>query len=377
MPGNPWMIGPVAGRVAGEITVAVKDLLDVAGTRTTVGSPVRSELAPIALEDVAVVSRLKAAGARIVAKANMVELAYGSQGLNPGFGTPVNPRSPELIPGGSSSGSAVAVGIGVADVGVGTDTGGSIRIPAACCGVYGLKTTHGSMPMDGCWPLAPSLDTIGPLAASLEMLVEGFRLLGGDLSESGDPPAIRVAASGDESFDSAVERVAESLGLPVKRGEIDLGELWRLGDTVMGFEAVRSAAGLDWDRIDPRVGSRLRQSQSITPQAYLEALGSRSDFQERFERLLDGGESVLILPTVPFAIPELAKAYDRWLNVMTLPFNYLGVPALAMPVSDPGGLVNGEGKEGTVPLSLQLVGVAASEGRLLALAGAIEAATRA
>src|SRR4051812_11778770 len=124
------------------------------------------------------IRRREAAGeAWIVGKTNLHELAYGVTGVNEWFGTPTNPLDPRRLPGGSSSGSAVAVAVGDADVALGSDTGGSVRIPAGCCGIAGLKTTHGRIPLDGVWPLAPSLDTVGPMARDVAGLVLGMQLL--------------------------------------------------------------------------------------------------------------------------------------------------------------------------------------------------------
>src|SRR5207237_4097765 len=115
--------------------------------------------------------------ARVVGKVNLHELAYGTTGINPWFGTATNPLDPARVPGGSSSGSAVAVATGEADAAYGSDTGGSVRIPSACCGTAGLKTTHGRIPLDGVWPLAPSFDTIGPMARDVAGLILGMQLL--------------------------------------------------------------------------------------------------------------------------------------------------------------------------------------------------------
>src|ERR1700723_3951359 len=143
--------------------LAVKDLIDVAGVPTTAGSRALANAAA-AERDAPCLAGARAAGARVVGKANLDELAFGASGVNEYFGTPVNPLDPGLVPGGSSSGSAVAVADDEADLAYGSDTGGSVRVPAAFCGITGLKTTHGRIPLDGVWPLAPSMDTIGPMA---------------------------------------------------------------------------------------------------------------------------------------------------------------------------------------------------------------------
>ena len=144
------------------VRLAVKDLIDMEGEPTTAGCRAAAERAHPAPSDAACLAGARAAGARIVGRTNLHELALGVTGVNPWYGTPVNPLDPALVPGGSSSGSAVAVATGEADVAYGSDTGGSVRIPAACCGIAGLKTTWGRVPLDGVWPLSPSFDTVGP-----------------------------------------------------------------------------------------------------------------------------------------------------------------------------------------------------------------------
>ncbi|MDQ1706116.1 MAG: amidase, partial [Frankiaceae bacterium] len=157
--------------------LAVKDLIDVVGVPTTAGSRALERSAPPAARDAACMAGARAADVRVVGKTNLHELAMLPLGTNPWFGTPANPFDQALIPGGSSSGSAVAVAMDEADVAYGSDTGGSVRIPAACCGVAGLKTTHGRIPLEGVWPLAPSFDTIGPLARDVGGLELGMQLL--------------------------------------------------------------------------------------------------------------------------------------------------------------------------------------------------------
>src|SRR5215469_625216 len=157
--------------------LAVKDCIDMAGLPTTVGCPVIAERASPAAADAPVVSTARRSGARIVGKTNLTELCWSAEGVNAWSGTPVHPLDPRLVPGGSSSGSAVAVATGEADVGYGTDTGGSVRIPAACCGIAGLKTTWGRIPAAGVYPLAPSLDTVGPLGRDVAAVELGMCLL--------------------------------------------------------------------------------------------------------------------------------------------------------------------------------------------------------
>src|ERR1700722_2908676 len=168
------------------LRLAVKDLIDIEGVPTTAGSRAVADQAEPAAADAPCLAGARAAGAAIVGKANLHELAFGGAGTNQWYGTPVNPLDPGLLPGGSSSGSAVAVADGEADYAYGTDTGGSVRIPSAFCGLAGLKTTHGRISTAGVWPLAPSLDTVGPMARDVAGVIAGMRLLEPGFVPSGE-----------------------------------------------------------------------------------------------------------------------------------------------------------------------------------------------
>src|SRR3984893_8172259 len=176
---STWIIkesAPGAG-----LRVAVKDIMDVAGLPTTAGCLAVADRARPAPADAACLAGLRAAAARgeahLAGKTNLHELAFGISGINKAFGTPANPLDPGLVPGGSSSGSAVAVGAGEADVAYGSDTGGSIRIPAPCCGVARRQTTWGRISLEGVWPLSPTFDTVGPMARDVTGLIAGMALL--------------------------------------------------------------------------------------------------------------------------------------------------------------------------------------------------------
>ena len=188
--------------------LAVKDCIDVAGLPTTAGCPVVAEVAERAHTDAAVVASAREGGARIVGKASLTELCWSASGINHWAGTPLNPRDPRRLPGGSSSGSAVAVATGEADVAFGTDTGGSVRVPAACCGVVGLKTTLGRISVKGVYPLAPSLDTVGPLGADVAAVELGMRLVEPAFqvpdAPGPHPPALRYALNWPNSRRRAV-----------------------------------------------------------------------------------------------------------------------------------------------------------------------------
>jgi Amidase len=198
--------------------LAVKDCIDVAGSVTTVGCPVIAERAVPAAQDAKVVASARIVGARIVGKTNLTELCWSAKGINPWSGTPVNPAAPHRVPGGSSSGSAVAVANNEADVALGTDTGGSVRIPAACCGVTGLKTTWGRVPVDGLYPLAPSLDTVGWLGKDLAAIELGMRLIepGFTVQQMAGPPtAGRLRPEGFTVAPRSTRRLTQPCPLPV------------------------------------------------------------------------------------------------------------------------------------------------------------------
>jgi amidase len=228
------------------IRLAVKDLIDVAGVPTTAGSRALAATAAAAERDAPCLAGARAAGARIVGKANLNELAYGASGVNEYFGTPVNPLDPGRVPGGSSSGSAVAVAGGEADLAFGSDTGGSIRVPAAFCGITGLKTTHGRIPLAGVWPLAPSMDTIGPMAravagvaAGLALLEPGFSV---DVTAAARVGRIRPGGFGvDPVIDAAVDAALARCGVEVIDIELPGWDLASAtSDVIIDAEAVIS-----------------------------------------------------------------------------------------------------------------------------------------
>ena len=181
--------GHVPSPLAG-LPVSIKDLFDVAGQVTAAGSTVLADAAPAAA-DAAVVARLRAAGAVLIGRTNMTEFAFSGVGLNPHYGTPGNPADRSRIPGGSSSGAAVSVADRMAVIGLGTDTGGSVRIPAAYCGIAGFKPTAARVPLEGCLPLSASLDSIGPLAPSIACCATAHAVLAGEPPSPLRPPPLR------------------------------------------------------------------------------------------------------------------------------------------------------------------------------------------
>jgi len=355
--------------------LAVKDLIDVAGVPTTAGSRAVARGAAAAAADAACLAGARAAGARIVGKTNLHELAMLPLGTNQWFGAPVNPLDPGLIPGGSSSGSAVAVATGEADVALGSDTGGSIRVPAACCGITGLKTSYGRVPLDGVWPLAPSLDTIGPMAATVDGLVTGMALLEPGFTAAAPARRIgRLRTTARPEIEQAVDEALKAAELEVVTldwdgfaaggdifGTIFLAEVW---------DTDHALAEANPDGVGEDITQMLAMADLFRPGLG----GARSQLAAWRQSLLDlfGQVELLALPTLPVFPPRLEDlTADSLVNVIieitqyTGLFNAAGTPCTAQPVRAAGT---------PMPASLQLVGPPQGEELLLATARQIEAA---
>jgi amidase len=354
--------------------LAVKDLIDVSGIPTTAGCRAVAHMADPATADAACMRGAREAGARISGKSNLFELAYGASGVNEWFGTPRNPLDASLLPGGSSSGSAVAVATGEADIAYGTDTGGSIRVPSAFCGTAGLKTTFGLVPVEGVRPLAASLDTVGPMATDIKGLVAATRLLLPGFDVDGDAAVTvgRVRVAGvdvDPLVDSAVDAALSAGGfevLPVRLA--GWRTAYRATTVILDFEAFAANRHLvddeaSKDKVGKIVATRLAEAARVTPSSVAEARSFSSRWRDEIEEALSRVQ-LLALPTVPFFPPPLDQADKHRFTVMTNPVNLAGLPAVALPVRTSGSL----------PASVQLVGPAGGEALLLATALVVEAA---
>jgi amidase len=321
------------------LRVAVKDLIDIRGTPTTAGSPAVAARALPASADAACLEGVRAAGVRLVGKTNLHELAAGATGVNRWYGTPDNPVDPRLVPGGSSSGSAVAVATDAADVALGTDTGGSVRIPSACCGTVGLETTWGRVPTDGVWPLAPSLDTVGPMARDVAGVVAGMRLLEPGFAPAPGPAAGvgRVRLPGTHPLvDAAVDAALAACELPVT--EVRLPGWAAAGDAtlvVILAEAWESDRCLLSDPLRLDAGVReLITLGGVLPSAELTAARLELDgWKRELGRAVGRAGGVLALPTLLSPPPTLEEAVrdDGRLVLATAPVNGAGFPALALP----------------------------------------------
>ncbi len=365
---------PPAGR---GVRLAVKDLIDVSGVPTTAGCRAVADTAAPAAADAACLAGARDVGAVIVGKTNLHELAFGGSGVNQWYGTPRNPLDPRLVPGGSSSGSAVAVACGEADIAYGSDTAGSVRIPSAFCGTTGLKTTHGRIATTGVWPLAPSLDTVGPMAVDVAGAAEGMRLLEpgfrADVPPAGRvgrlrPPDVRVDPRIDAAVDAALDRSGlnvTDVALPRWRDAL------RAGNAIIFAEAAAAdgyllAAPATRAKIGAQVREWLAMGADIPADRLRQARLFQQSWRAAVAELLQLVQ-VLALPTVPIYPPplgEAAKAAERHYIACTLPANLAGVPALALPVPSSHRL----------PASLQLIGPADGEALLLATGAVIEAA---
>jgi Asp-tRNA(Asn)/Glu-tRNA(Gln) amidotransferase A subunit family amidase len=309
---------PLAG-----LAVSVKDLFDIHGDVTAAGSTVLAN-APPARHDAVAVARLKAAGAAIVGRTNMTEFAFSGMGVNPHHGTPRNPADAKVarIPGGSTSGGAVSVATGAAFIGLGSDTGGSIRIPAALCGIVGYKNTARLVPADGALPLSTTLDTVCAMTRSVRDAILAHEVLAArTVTRSGAPiSSYRLAIARTQMFDGidatvarAFERAVQALrdaGATIE--EIPLAQIQDLGalQSTGGFAAAESYA---WHRqlleqhgdgYDPRVRARIERGAGMKAWEYLELCRARQAWIAEVGHALRGFDAVLS-PTVPIVAPAL------------------------------------------------------------------------
>lgn len=310
---------PLAG-----LAVSVKDLFDVAGQVSRAGSTVLAD-APAARVDAVAVARLRAAGAALIGRTNMTEFAYSGVGVNPHYGTPANAAATDLprAPGGSSSGAAVSVAAGAAFVGLGSDTGGSIRIPAALHGIVGFKNTQRLVPLDGTVPLSFTLDTACAMTRSVRDAIAVHEILAARRVVRSQAPLsqYRLAVVPQVMFDGVDASVARAFERTLQRMraagariiELPLPQLGELAGLQAsgGFAAAESYA---WHRrllrdkaaqYEPRVRTRIERGAAISAADYIELLQTRRDWIARTEQALQGVDAVLS-PTVPIVAPPLA-----------------------------------------------------------------------
>jgi aspartyl-tRNA(Asn)/glutamyl-tRNA(Gln) amidotransferase subunit A len=343
------------------IPLAVKDLLDTAGLTTTYGSAVFADHVPSRSAEAVV--RLEAAGYANVGKTNLHEFAYGITSENPHFGTVPNPVATGRIAGGSSGGSAAALAAGLADAALGTDSGGSIRIPSACCGTVGFKPTFDLVSAAGCFPLAPSFDHVGPMArdvagcvAQLEALVPGFE---------------RRPLESLEEISVAVAWIDEADPLVAAQVRAAVAQFPRVRDVgwprpQIGALFMREVADVhrelyseNAELYGEELATKIEHCLAVSDAEATLAARHRDDYREQCEALLNGFD-LLVTPTLscvapPVGIGDLALRETLIRN--TLPFNTLGWPALALPCGP---------AEDALPASVQLVGRSGADAVVLA-----------
>ncbi|WP_377805228.1 amidase [Azospirillum sp. A29] len=377
-------LGPLDGRI-----VSVKALFDVAGDATAAGSAILRGR-PAAGRDARAVARLRAAGAVIVGRTHMTEFAFSAVGINPHYGNPGNPHDRSRVPGGSSSGAAISVVDGMAEIALGSDTGGSLRIPAALSGAVGFKPSAGRLPSDGAFPLSPTLDVIGPIAATvadaalldsilsdgdlaplapLSLAGQSFLVARGRLFD-GTEPAVAAA------FEAALDRL-RAAGAQVVDGSIEaeldaLAELDRIGV----FTAIELAATLAdlgiaaLDGIDPKTRARIEAGGKAPAADYVRMQNRRAALIRLMDERLTR-HPVLLLPTVPMTAPTIADVLDdaafHRVNLALLRntrvANLFDLPAISLPVPADG-----------LPVGLMAMGRRGSDRNLLGIAAGIEAA---
>lgn len=372
------IVGPLAG-----VPFGVKDLFDLAGLPTTAGSALRRS-APVARRDAEAVRRLRAAGAVPIATLNMDEFAYGFVTVNAHYGTTRNPHDPARLAGGSSGGSAAAVAAGLLPFTLGSDTNGSIRVPAALCGVYGLRPTHGTLPMGGVAPFVRSFDDIGPFTANLDDLkrVHGV-LSGGKSNVSADADTgLRVgrlagwfARNISDDMAAAIEAITDLLNAAT----VEIPDVATARSAAFLMTAAEGGA-LHLDDLrhhatdyDPATRDRLIAGAMLPIPAYQEARRFRVWFRAEVAKIFRRYD-VLIAPTVGDVAPlidhptmefegALVPARSH-LGIFTQPLSFIGLPVIAAPLSRPDRL----------PLGIQLVGPPGGEARLFSVAEQLRAA---
>jgi Asp-tRNA(Asn)/Glu-tRNA(Gln) amidotransferase A subunit family amidase len=349
--------------------VAVKDMIDVAGMSTTRGT--RLAMAP-AQQDAEVVARIREAGGAIIGKTNLQPWAFGVASTNPWWGDVGHPRDPAHVPGGSSGGSAVAVAAGMCDWALGTDTGGSVRVPAALCGTVGFKPSHDAISVTGVVPLAASLDCVGIFAPDVATATAAFGICTGQAlpppSPSIDRP-LRLAVP--EGWVDALEPPVAAVWAKLSPGfgRVRLPEraaLARWAMVILLAEAAmfhRETLAVHPEAYSADVRAALQRGLATTPADYEEACQARREAIQAVALAMSSHDA-LVLPTVGRTAPSRAVALrDKDFTRYTLPFNLTGQPAISIPVPVDGW-----------PVGLQLVGRAGQDMALLEAAGRLERA---
>lgn len=358
----PTRTGALSG-----LTFGLKDLFDVAGERSGFGSPDWLRTHDAAGEDSWVLRVLLDAGAHMLGRTHTEEMAFSLTGENAHYGTPRNPRAPGRVPGGSSSGSAAAVAGGLVDFAIGSDTGGSVRAPSSFCGIFGMRPTHGLLPLAGACPLAPMFDTVGWFARDAQMLARVGAVLcdaAGVAPEEGDVRPARVLVAQDalalvvpESrpiLEEAVQRVASQLASQASVETVTLApeglRAWYDVFRVLQWADIWRTHGAWVERVrptfGPQIAPRFEAASRVTVDEVRDADQARLHIVARLESLL-AGDTVLVLPTVPDVAPRLALPPAETVAVREQALQLLcsaglgGLPQISMPMAERDGLPMG------------------------------------
>ena len=373
-------LGPLDGAI-----VTIKDLFDVAGEVTRAGSKVLAEEGKPAATDAVVVRRLRAAGAVIVGKTNMSEFAFTAIGVNPHFGTPGNPADRSRVPGGSSSGAAVAVADGMCEIAIGSDTGGSVRMPAALCGIVGFKPSRQRVSTQGAFPLSYSYDSIGPLARSVADCAKADAILAGEdfsplLPATLDglrvgivdgPPLANLDDSVASAFAAAIGRL-DRAGIRLTREKLSLLDGMAAVDAkggIIGAEACavhRDRIARRGSDIDANVRYRIERGRDIAAADFVDMVRERGRLIRAMDEALESFD-VLAMPTIPIVAPTIAEvaeqkafaASNAVVRRNTVIGNFFDLCAVSLPLSAP------------LPVGLMLLARNGDDRKLLRIAAAI------
>jgi aspartyl-tRNA(Asn)/glutamyl-tRNA(Gln) amidotransferase subunit A len=352
------------------IRLAVKDLFDTAGLRTTYGSILFADHVPEHTAEA--VARLEAGGYFNVGKTNLHEFAYGITSYNPHFGDVPNPLAAGRTAGGSSSGSGAALAAGLADAALGSDSGGSIRIPAACCGVVGFKPSHGLVPLDGCRPLAPGFDHAGPMGRDVGTCTRMVAALAPSFEQAdlGSLQELEVGVAWLDLAEPLVrDRVRGAGALFARRRDVAFPFPDGIGAVFMR-EVAESHRGLFPEHADAygeNVRSKLERCVAVSDAEFEAASRRLQEYRERAAEAVEGVD-LLVTPTLPFVAPPAIRDDRETRDAVirfTFAFNALGWPALALPC--------GPAEHG-LPASVQLASPAGGDARVLAAGALLERA---
>lgn len=350
-------------------TVAIKDSINVAGWPTRAGSQAFADAAPAA-RHADVVAALLNDGWQVIGKAGMHELAFGVTGINDWAGTPINPQAPDRIPGGSSSGSAAIVAQGAVDIAIGTDTGGSVRMPAACCGVYGFKPTFGRLSRTGVQPARSTLDCVGPMARDIHGIVAAMAAMDSSFTPEPSARGYRVGVLAVECAAPVAAAMAQALqhsSWQCSEAQLPLlDDAFEAGLTVINVETWAAFGELTGQGLlGADVEARLLKASATTVEALARAEGVRQAFSAQVDQLLEHFDA-LALPSLP-RLPPLLEEVRNGAPVIDLtrflrPFNLSGHPALSIPVACPGSALKA---------GLQLVGRKGGDAQLCAIGASL------